>query len=535
MAFVANNNQQLTLTDSTLNLTEREKRVLEKSWAKTFAEKVFPVIDENIFSVLYSDKASRPNTPVNVIVGALILKEALGDTDDELVEALMFDIRYQYALHTTSFEEQPLSDRTLSRFRARVLAYETEHDVGLIHECIIKMAKQIAEFMNISPNMQRMDSLMIAANIKNLSLLELFYTCVANLAKIMDQRGITLPEGQRHYIEKDDYNRCIYHKRELDAAERTIVVMHDAEKLIALCDKTGELDDTSEYQLLIRLLKERTITDGNGFRRLRQKEEVENPSEVLLNPSDPEATFRYKAGEKNLGYVGNIVESVGEKGSLVTDYAYEKNTHTDNQFMKDYLEEQGAYDEGAFLVADGAYSGETNTRMAASHNLRLVTTNFTGRKPDEIYADFRFTEDGHFLMECINGCKPEKCTYDPSNDRSIAYFKPEECSSCPYKDRCRPRFQKTRVRKEVSWKAVGRAKHLQYMKTEEFSQYARFRNGVEAIPSLLRRRYHVDKIPAHGKNRTRFHFGFKIAALDFQKLLDYISSLDNCAPKKEIA
>ena len=62
---------------------------------------------------------SRPNTPVNVIVGALILKEALNVTDDEIVEAMAFDIRYQYALHTTNFEEQPISDRTLSRFRAR--------------------------------------------------------------------------------------------------------------------------------------------------------------------------------------------------------------------------------------------------------------------------------------------------------------------------------------------------------------------------------------------------------------------------------
>lgn len=69
--------------------------------------------------MLYSNKASRPNTPVNVIIGALILKETLGDSDDELVQALMFDIRYQYALHTTSFEEQPLSNRTLSRFRIR--------------------------------------------------------------------------------------------------------------------------------------------------------------------------------------------------------------------------------------------------------------------------------------------------------------------------------------------------------------------------------------------------------------------------------
>lgn len=196
----------------------------------------------------------------------------------------------------------------------------------------------------------------------------------------------------------------------------------------------------------------------DGTRRLRQKEEVENPSEALLNPSDPEATFRYKADGKNLGYVGNVVESVGGKGSLVTDCAYEKSIYTDNQFMKDYLEGQDAYDEGAFLVADGAYSGETNARIAALHNLRLVTTNFTGRKPDEIYAEFKFTGDGQPLMECINGCRPEECAYGPGNDCSVAYFKLEECSSCPYKDRCQPRFLKTRIRKEVSWKAVGRAR-----------------------------------------------------------------------------
>ncbi|MBC8545185.1 transposase [Clostridiales bacterium NSJ-32] len=257
--------------------------------------------------------------------------------------------------------------------------------------------------------------------------------------------------------------------------------MHDAEKLIELCDKTGELDDTIEYQLLIRILKERTIIDDDGNRRLRKKEEAENSSEVLLKPSDPEATFRYKAGGRNLVYVGNVVKSVGEKGSLITDYAYEKNIYADNQFMKDYLEQLDAFDEGAFLVADGAYSGEMNSRIVASDTLK------------------------------------------------------EECNSCPYKDRCHPRFLKTRVRKEVSWKAVGRAKQLQYMKTEECNQYARFRNGVEAIPSLLRRRYKVDKIPTHGKNPTRFYFGFKIAALYLQKLLDYINNLDHCVPRTETA
>lgn len=36
----------------------------------------------------------------------------------------MLDPRYQYALHTTSFDEQPMSDKTLSRFRKRCYDYD---------------------------------------------------------------------------------------------------------------------------------------------------------------------------------------------------------------------------------------------------------------------------------------------------------------------------------------------------------------------------------------------------------------------------
>ena len=70
MSFRTNDYQQISLNDKLMNLTEREKKVLDKSWAKIFADEIFPAIDEESFSVLYSDKASRPNTPVNVIIGA---------------------------------------------------------------------------------------------------------------------------------------------------------------------------------------------------------------------------------------------------------------------------------------------------------------------------------------------------------------------------------------------------------------------------------------------------------------------------------
>lgn len=72
MSFKTNDCQQLSLDDSFMTLTERERKALEKSWAKIFADEIFPAIDEERFSVLYSDKASRPDAPVNVIIGALI-------------------------------------------------------------------------------------------------------------------------------------------------------------------------------------------------------------------------------------------------------------------------------------------------------------------------------------------------------------------------------------------------------------------------------------------------------------------------------
>ena len=49
--------------------------------------------------------------------------------------------------------------------------------------------------------------------------------------------------------------------------------------------------------------------------------------------------------------------------------------------MKDYLNRNKQFSDGSFIVADGTYSGEKNSHFASEHNLRFVTTNFTGRKP----------------------------------------------------------------------------------------------------------------------------------------------------------
>lgn len=113
MSFRKNESQQFSSFDNSQNLTVKEQGVLKKSCAKTFAEGVLPNISENRFSVLYSDKASRPNTPINVIISALIFKELFTLSGDEMVEELILVPRFQYTLHTSNYGEQPISDKRL--------------------------------------------------------------------------------------------------------------------------------------------------------------------------------------------------------------------------------------------------------------------------------------------------------------------------------------------------------------------------------------------------------------------------------------
>ena len=526
MSFKENTCQQISFTDSFSGLTAREQKALERSWAKIFADEIFPAIDEKRFSVLYSDKASRPNTPVNVIVGALIIKELFDYSDDEMVENLMLDFRIQYALHTTSFEEQPLSDKTLSRFRKRCYDYETLHNKDLYHDCVKDLSTSIAKLMGISGKIRRMDSMMIESNIRTLSRLELIYTCIAKLAMYVNKINASiLPEDLKHYIDPNDFNRVIYHQRSTNADERMNQLLSDADKLLALCE--ADYNTSTEYELFIRCLSEQTIVE-NKKRRLRTKEDGGMTSAMMQNPSDPEATYRTKAGKEHRGYVANFEETVGKNGSVVTEYQYEQNNHSDSQFIREHLEQMDKQEEHTVIVTDGAYSGTENTRLAAEKNIELITTSLTGKAAPDILADFEFNEEGTKVLRCPAGHAPKSCSYMKQSNQCAVTFQHNQCANCPYQEQCKPKIFKHVAKIVTSKAAHERAKIQRKMDSEEFKNYARLRNGVETVPSNIRKNYHLEKIP-RGKQRGKFFFGSKIAALNFRKLFNYLKGLGSYA------
>lgn len=526
MSFATNSSQQISMFDATSNLTKREVKMLEKSWAKYFSESIFPAIDEEPFRILYSDRPSRKNTPVNVIIGSLIIKEMFQLTDEEIVETLPFDIRFQYALHTTSFDEQPLNDRTLGRFRARCSSYEEQTGIDLIHQCIVSLSSQIAQMMNLNTGMRRMDSLMVAANIKKMSRLELLYTCVANLAKRMKRlKDEAFPKSLEHYISDDDHNKVLYHNRSEDTDNKISQVLKDAALIISACG--SRYDDYSEYQLMLRVIGEQTDKDADGNFILKHKH-AGMDSKILQNPADPDATFRSKAGKENRGYIANVVETSDGMNSIVSDYQFEQNIYSDSQFLKDYISSQPKSDTAITMVTDGGYCGYENVRSAKDKNITLITTDFKGTDVADIYADFSFSDDGKEILTCPSGNTPKSNVYDKNSDRCKASFPIDVCRNCPHFSACNPEMHVRVATVKLSRRTAYHAEQQRYYKTEEFKKYARFRNGVETIPAVLRKRHSVDKMPVRGLIRNRNFFGFKIAALNVFKLIKYMVSLDLC-------
>lgn len=385
MSFKLNQDQQITLHDSFINQTPRTQQIIMKSWCKDFADIVFPAINEERFSVLYSgNKASRPNTPVNFIIGALILKENNGLTDDELVESICCDVRYQYALHTTHLAEQPVSDRTFSRFRERLYNYEMETGRNLLEEEMMHLSDVYAGYMNLNSNIKRMDSLMVASRCKRMSRLEIIYQTTANAVRLIHRLGSDdlITADLRHYLDEDDRNQVIYYCKNEDVAPRLEKVLREAVKVKELLAEDC-WHEFSEYHLLIRVISEQSRTDEDGKTVPKDKKEISASS--LQNPSDPDAAYRRKAGKNHKGYVGNIVETVGENGdSLITGIRYETNSHSDSAFCKEYLENRGNDAEPEIMIADGAYSSKENQALAKARNTELITTALTGRPVNSI-------------------------------------------------------------------------------------------------------------------------------------------------------
>ena len=166
---------QPALISAIHELPEKQRERLDQSWAGTFYRDFFCRIDEGIFEVLYFDQPSRPNIPVNVLVGLDTMKSGFGWSDEELYENFLFNLQVRYALGLDRLGDGEFEIRTLYYFRQRLSIYNNKEGANLLELVFESMTdKQLVE-LKVRAGMQRMDSTQIASNILDASRLQFFH------------------------------------------------------------------------------------------------------------------------------------------------------------------------------------------------------------------------------------------------------------------------------------------------------------------------------------------------------------------------
>ena len=74
---------QPALISATSELPEKQLKLLKGSWVHSFYHDCFCRIDGDIFAKLFSSEPSRPNMPVNVLVGLEVMKAGFGWSEAE--------------------------------------------------------------------------------------------------------------------------------------------------------------------------------------------------------------------------------------------------------------------------------------------------------------------------------------------------------------------------------------------------------------------------------------------------------------------
>jgi len=517
---------QINLNDRMLYANGQTKKAIESSRAKLVGDVIYPNVDESKFSALFSDTGSRPNICIRQYVSALVLKRVYGLSDENLIEFLRCgSLNFQYALHTTQDETQPISESSLRRFRRRVEDYNQEHHCDLIKEEFQRISQKMAVEIGVlhadpnegedalKPIIVRMDSMEIEAHAKAMTRVEILYMTVTVVLRFLLKKGFDfiIPDVFTHYLEEGDHNKVMYYRvsedKKADVQDtRVAEIIREMlllEKIMKITFPQRFLDHVPEYQVLERVIEEQTKPGSDDERIPKDKTEISADS--VQNPFDTTVTYRYKRGQHH-GHVLNVAEAIDGNGNGIIIHAtVEPNTQSDSRMAEKYMEEIPEGGAPQTFLADGAYNSDELEKLAAEKNVKVQTTSLTGKAPEDILADFTLNEDKTEILSCPQGHTPTSGNYNENTGYITATMPDNCCANCPHRDECKAKVNKKKGKStvRVTGKSVSRAKQSRSFSTDEGKQNAHRRNGVEGIMSVMRRKYDIDHIPVFGLERLK--------------------------------
>ena len=503
--YKANKRHLQPLLISNVNdLPEKKRKRLENSWAEDFYRDFFSRIDEDAFAVLYVDYPSRPNVPINWLIGLETLKSGFGWSDEELYDHFCFDLQIRYALGVHDLNESDFDLRTLYYFRERLSRYNLEHGVNLLTKVFENITDQQLTALKVKTGKQRMDSTQIASNILGMSRLQLLVEALQrmyrNLAEADQQRYAEtfVPYLQGHS------GQYVYRIKGKEATEAHLQQI--GEVIYLLLEELQEAyAQEPAYQVLKRIFADNFRLEAQA---VRPKTDQELDASCLQSCDDLEATYRRKGQRTYKGYVANLSETCDPENEvqLITKIQVAPNNTNDNTLLLKALPDLKERTGLETLYTDGPYAGPEVDQDLQHHKVEQIQTGINGKTldPTKLYlADFVIEQNEPGIPTHITCPQGHSVPIELSKRQGSyrADFAPHFCQTCPFhlEERCpaQPGKKRSSFRLSFPLSQVAVAKRRRKMRLSK-QDSRNHRAAIEGTVREVKHPFPAGKLPVRG-------------------------------------
>jgi len=407
------------------------------SWWNVFYRHIVSQIDEERFAVLFQD-GGRPNAPIRVLVGMMILKEFHGWSDAQLFEACNFSLIVRRALGCELHDPTPVAS-TYYLLKQKLAGYESQHGINAMSEEFEEVTRQQAEHFGVLASKLRMDSTLIGSNIASctrlalvIGFLQVFYTSLSDASRRklrsedlseldkLCQRGshqmtyhldkseqeaylkklgellhrlvcVFDSSDSSHYSELKEFFAQQYERVPVETATAPQVVLRaqsalETERATALETERATAPETEratapETERATAPETERaTAPETETIITAKAGKDIKATS--YQSPFDTEAAYREKNGTSVKGYSVNVTETCHEDGlNLITGTIVKPATASDTEYFQDGVEQSERVTQSAVnqVSTDGAYHSPDNQKYAEKKGIEFYPSGMQGK------------------------------------------------------------------------------------------------------------------------------------------------------------
>jgi hypothetical protein len=526
---------QQVLISNVNDMREKHRKRLENSWAGVFYQETFCRLSERPFAVLYADIPSRPNIPINVLVGLESLKADFGWSDEELYDNFTYNMQVRYALGYHQLGEGDFDLRSLYYFRERVSRYMQEKGINLIEKAFEQITDEQTKAYKLKTGKQRMDSTQIASNIREMSRLQLLVEVMQRVQRMLTK------EDQKRYEEAfaaytlGHAGQYVYHLKGQDTGEHLQKIGELMERLLVELQPVYVQEPV--YQMLKRVFSEHFRVEE---RVLKIKVDKELSASSLQSPDDLEATYREKGKKSYKGYVANLTETCDPENNLqlITKVQVEANNAEDADLLVEALPNLKERTGVETIYTDGGYGSPEADEILQSNHVEQIQSAIRGRVPSAEklnLADFEIKQTESGTPTQIICPQQQTVAVQPSSQNKgyVAHFDTEICRACPFNEtgvcpvQCGRRDSRYYLRfsRQQANMSQRRRRSLRHQK-----EGRNLRAAIEATVREVKHPFPASKLPVRGLVRiTCMVIGSALVsnARRIQRYLEAMRKLEN--------